>query len=209
MIVAWDTETTGIPLWKEPSELPGQPHLCSIAWIECDDNAVPLEGEHRRRYLLVRPDAYYSEMPDDALGIHKLTIERLQDEGVSLEEAVEEFFCSVEQSLYDVAFNRYFDFRILRIAQHRLRHDEAQLDWWKGRPSNCALKGMTKLLKLPATPEMKKYPGLAWRNKTPDLNEVHTFLFGEPHEGAHGAAEDAEAMRRIWHHQLGQLVMSL
>ena len=137
-------------------------------------------------------------MPAEAFGVHGLTIERLQDEGVELAEVMDEFMTGVGECAYDVAFNRAFDARMIRIAQHRLLHPGDLLDWWQARPGKCAMRPMVKVVGLPATESMKQYKGLAKRNKTPTLTEVHQHLFGVPHENAHGAAGDAEAARRIW-----------
>lgn len=196
MIIVWDTETTGFPLWGSPSEHPDQPHICSIAWIPCTDNAEPMTQEPI--YRLIKPEPYYSVMPAEAFGVHGLTIERLQDEGVELAEVMDEFMTGVGECAYDVAFNRAFDARMIRIAQHRLLHPGDLLDWWQARPGKCAMRPMVKVVGLPATESMKQYKGLAKRNKTPTLTEVHQHLFGVPHENAHGAAGDAEAARRIW-----------
>lgn len=32
MYLVFDTETTGLPIWKEPSDHPDQPHVVDIAW---------------------------------------------------------------------------------------------------------------------------------------------------------------------------------
>lgn len=35
-ILFYDTETNGLPLWREPSNHPGQPHITQLAAELCD-----------------------------------------------------------------------------------------------------------------------------------------------------------------------------
>lgn len=198
-LTVFDLETTGLPLWKEPSEHPGQPRICSIAWIDCDDVAEPIKGG--RHYHLIKPDGW--TVPAEVVAIHGLTTERLMDEGLPLEGVLEDFFASVGKSAYRVAYNHSFDNRMVRIEQCRLSHDETLLGWWSTGASRCAMAPMTRRVNLPPTKLMLR-AGFR-KPKSPTLGESHRFLFGKPHEGAHGAADDAEAARAIWQILLAEM----
>lgn len=58
MIIFYDTETTGLPLWREPSEHPDQPHIVEIASMNA----------------LIRPDGW--TISPEAAAIHGISQER-------------------------------------------------------------------------------------------------------------------------------------
>lgn len=203
MIIAFDTETTGKIEFKVPSEDPSHPHLCSIAWITCND-----QGENEGEQIhYIKPDGW--TVPDDVLPIHGLTTEFLTENGKPLADVVELFFSDIEKAEYRVAYNHGYDNRMIRIEQHRLGASEPMLAWWKNGPSKCAMAPMVSRCKLPATAEMRKYPGLRYRHKQPTLAESYTHLFGAPHDDAHGALGDARAALAIWRFLLAEGVPAL
>lgn len=203
MIIVWDTETTGRVDFKSRSWAPHQPRLCSIAWIHASDT-----GENEGEQLhYIKPDGW--TVPPEVIPIHGLTTEFLTENGKPLADVLELFFTDIEQAAYRVAYNHGFDNKMVRIEQHQLGHDESRLNWWKDTPSKCALAPMTRRCKLPATAEMRKYPGLRYRFKTPDLAESHTHLFGVPHDDTHGALGDARAALAIWRFLLADGVPAL
>ena len=83
--LVFDTETTGLPDWRQPADAPGQPRLASFALLCVDDD---LEIE-RREYGLVLPDGW--EMPAEATAINGLTNERLHAEGLPISHVMNMF----------------------------------------------------------------------------------------------------------------------
>lgn len=67
--LAYDTETTGLPDWNQPTESPQQPHLVEIAALLFNGMA-----EIDRFHAIVRPDGW--TIPDEVAEIHGITTER-------------------------------------------------------------------------------------------------------------------------------------
>lgn len=73
-ILFFDTETTGIPDFKSPSDAPHQPHLVEVAALVIDeDTRQVINGFHS----MVRPDGW--TIPDEVAAIHGITTERAAD----------------------------------------------------------------------------------------------------------------------------------
>jgi DNA polymerase-3 subunit epsilon len=66
----FDTETTGLPLFHEPSEDPRQPHLVQLAAVLVDIDTRKTLGSLD---LTIAPDGW--EIPDDVVKIHGITNE--------------------------------------------------------------------------------------------------------------------------------------
>lgn len=190
-IFVYDTETTGLPLWKEPSEDPRQPHLVQIAGIVWDLNAGCAVAEMSR---IIKPDGWVSE--PEALAAHKITYERAMAEGIPEKEAVEEFIALWNGTSFRVGHNESFDARILRIQLKRYFGEDSSETWSKA-PAKCTARLSTPIVKLPPTERMK---ATNFRDsfKTPNMQEAYRFFFGRDFEGAHGAPADAKACLEVY-----------
>lgn len=178
--LVYDTETTGIPEWKEPSDSPQQPHLVQIAaaMVHLPTGRIA----HAIDYT-VRPDGW--SIPAETAEVHGLTTEYAKDVGVSEAYATQQFLhlWRSQDSVLRVAHNERFDARIIRIAQHRLGADENALAAWKAGQANC-----TGLL---AKPIMKMPPKGRFGYKMPKLAEAYEYFMGQPSERqAHTAMGD-------------------
>ena len=110
-ILAFDTETTGIPEWKLPSDDPKQPHLVSLAFVMYDtEDGSTLNEQH----WIVRPDGW--TIPEEVTAIHGITTEYAEEQGVPLEDILTIFATMCGASDQRVAYGAPFDKRILRIA---------------------------------------------------------------------------------------------
>jgi DNA polymerase-3 subunit epsilon len=70
MILGYDTETTGLPLWHNPSDDPRQPHLIQLAMILFD-----MEGREVARWAnLVKPGPDAVQAPE-AFAAHGISLE--------------------------------------------------------------------------------------------------------------------------------------
>jgi DNA polymerase-3 subunit epsilon len=77
MILGYDTETTGLPLWHDPSDDPRQPHLIQLAMILFD-----MSGREVSRWSnLVKPGDG-AVMAPEAFDAHGISLEQARDEGV-------------------------------------------------------------------------------------------------------------------------------
>lgn len=121
----YDTETTGLPDFKAPSEAPHQPHIVQLAACLVDLDTRKLINSMD---VIICPDGW--TIPDDIAEIHGITTERALDEGVPASSAIGVFMDMWSQCQIRIAHNEQFDARLLRIALMR-HQDEATADVWK------------------------------------------------------------------------------
>jgi DNA polymerase-3 subunit epsilon len=192
IIMAFDTETTGIPQWKLPSDDPAQPHLVSLAFVVRDTNTNATLNEH---HWIVRPDGW--TIPDEVAAIHGITTEYAEEQGVPLEDVLNIFVkvCgNVEQR---VAFGAPFDTRILRIAMLRAGWSrEAADSFFAIYPVECVMTAAGPLCRLTPTDAMMATNRRTF--KAPKLGEAYEALCGKTIEGAHSALVDTRAALEVW-----------
>ena len=180
-ILFLDVETSGLPLWREPSGDPRQPHLVEVAALLVDPQTREIiETLHD----IVRPEGW--TIPEDVVAIHGITTERALAEGHPEEDTLNALLALHGRCEFRVAHNETFAARMVRIACKRFLGDEVA-DAWKEAPSDCTARATRSLVALP-------------RNKMPTLGEAYHHLFGEQLEGAHSAMVDVRACMRIFFH---------
>ncbi len=182
LILVYDSETTGLPLWDKPSDDPGQPHIVQLAAVLVD----PLTRQHVAAIdLIVKPEGW--TIPAEVAAIHGITTERASRVGVPEVDVLGIFNALHRVANLRVAHNESFDMRILRIAYKRF-HGPEPADAWKVAPAACTAKLATPHCKLPPTDRMKA----VGRNhfKTANLSEAYQHFTGEEFVGAHSAMTD-------------------
>jgi DNA polymerase III subunit epsilon len=187
--VFFDTETTGLPLFKEPSEDPRQPHIVQLGacLVDLDTRQILSTLD-----VICKPDGWL--IPDEVAAIHGITTEMAADVGVPESLAVEMLLEMVGDRLR-IAHNESFDARIVRIAC--MRHFEAsQADQWKGGRAECTAQLSTPILKLPPTDRMKA-AGFN-KFKTANLREAYEHFTGRPLENAHSALADVHGCMAVY-----------
>jgi len=189
MILAYDTETTGLPDWHKPSDAPHQPHVIQIAMIRQD-----MQGKELDRFSsIVRPGPG-AVMEPEAFDAHGISLEQAMDEGVCPIEVTERFIDWAGQAQLMVGHNESFDRRLMRISAAR----HLGFKWEPTAPSFCTLYRSKFIINLPPTTKMVA-AGFSGP-KAPKLEEAVHFFFGEELEGAHDATVDVEAsLRLMWH----------
>lgn len=192
----YDTETTGIPLFREPSEDPRQPHLVQLA-------ACLVEIETRRTLasidLVVRPDGW--TIPEDVAAIHGITTEYAMDVGIPEAQAVDAFL-SLWRQRTRIAHNESFDARIMRIALKRYVDPRdpglviAPSDDWKASAAECTQVLATPICQLPPTEKMRA----ANRHhfKSANLGEAFRHFTGRELEHAHSAMADVQGCMAVY-----------
>ena len=192
LIFVYDTETTGIPLFDQPSDDPRQPHIVEVAAGLFDQETGARFGEY---HAVVRPDGW--TIPDEVAAIHGITTERALAEGIPEAEmlGILDGLWSGNDVVVRVAHNEQFDARIARIAYKRFL-GEAAADRWKAGKAECTARLSTPILALPPTARMKV--AKAFKHKTPTLAEAYRHFFGEDLVGAHGALADMRACARVY-----------
>lgn len=190
LICVFDTETTGFPHWKLPSDDPRQPHLVDV----CALLYTP-EGELVDSFeAMVRPDGW--DIPSDVAAIHGITNEIALEHGIPEALAVEGFLGIWRRAGLRVAHNVAFDDRIMRIGLRRFADSWVADDYRQGANYCTAVK--TKLIcQLPPTEAMKA-TNLKNSLKTPTVSEALKFFTGQEMADAHRARPDAEACARVY-----------
>lgn len=84
-----------------------------------------------------------------------------------------------------IAYNAQYDTKIMRSALRRAGHP----DLYDLTTARCLMEACTDVCRI-LSPRGNGY-------KWPKLLQAYAHLFGTPHEGAHGALEDARAALRI------------
>lgn len=186
----YDTETTGLPLFKEPSEHPDQPHIVQLAACLVDLNTRKLINSMD---VIIRPDGWV--IPDDVAKIHGITTERALNEGVPEASAIGVFMDMWAQARTRIAHNEQFDARILRIALMRFE-DDAVADHWKAGNAECTAKLATPICQIPPTEKMVK-AGFN-KFKTANLREAYLHFTGKELENAHSAMADVLGCMEVY-----------
>jgi len=190
LLLAFDTETCGIPNDRLPDDHPAQPPLVQLGALLIDeDNGA----EWATLELIVKPAGKY-RIPDSAARVHGITTELAEAVGVPLSLVVPAFVRLRHLASRIVAYNAPFDLTIMRQAIARLGKP-VTLPGPDGVDDVAAFA--TPLCEMPPTERMIA-AGRGDQFKMPKLIEAYEYFFGEKFEGAHGALADARATARIW-----------
>jgi DNA polymerase-3 subunit epsilon len=182
----YDTETTGLPLFSEPSEDPRQPHIVQIGACLVDlDTRATLD-------VIVRPEGW--TIPDEVAAIHGITTEHALAVGVPESLAVE-MLLELTGGRLRIAHNETFDARIVRIACKRF-FEPGQADAWAEGLTQCTARLSTPILQLPPTAKMAA--ANRRHHKTPNLREAYQHFTGQPLDGAHNALVDVHGCMAVY-----------
>jgi DNA polymerase-3 subunit epsilon len=187
LITFYDTETTGFPDWKQPSESEQQPHIVSLSAIQCDaDNpsGTIIQGFD----YIVYPKGWKSS--EEALKTHGITEEFATAVGFDESFIVNALLALCADSIR-VAHNQTFDQRIVRIASKRYFGELEINEWARKDNHQCTM--------LLAKPIMQLLPKNKFGFKNPNLEEAYKhFCQKELGEKAHNSHSDVRACKDIW-----------
>lgn len=189
-LLFYDSETTGLPDFKAPSDAAHQPHITQLAALLTDEAGNKLASLD----LLVRPDGW--TIPPDLQQLTGITMERAEQGGVPELVALSAFEALWRRASLRIAHNESFDARILRIGFKRFA-GICDPDEWKDGPAKCTQVLSTPILKLPPTERMIA-AGRGRQNKSPKLAEAYEFFTGKPLSGAHNAMIDVMGVKAVW-----------
>lgn len=184
MYLVFDTETTGLPLWHEPSDDARQPHVVDIACSLFD--AVGLEIG--RFDAVINPGI---EIPAEVAAIHGITTDIAIAEGIAPAEVVGPFLELVGQADILIGHNVSFDVRLMRIMIARVTGTK----WDNPLSTFCTMRKTTNICRV-LGPKARHPSDWKW----PTLIEATRHFFGEDHSGAHRARPDCDASARIYFH---------
>lgn len=190
LAIFFDTETSGLPLFNEPSEDPRQPHIVQLAACLVD---IETRQTIASMDVIVQPRGW--TIPDDVAAIHGITTERATDVGIPESVAVG-MFIELWRFRTRIAHNEAFDARILRIALMRHAIDAALPDLWKAGAAECTQALSTPILRLPPTPRM--IAAGRRHHKSANLGEAYRHFTGNELAGAHNAMVDVQACMTVY-----------
>lgn len=185
----YDTETTGLPLFSEPSEDPRQPHMVQLAVLLVD---MDTRKERASLDLIIKPEGW--EVPADGAAIHGITTEMAHDLGVPEKAAVEMLLEMWRGERLRIGHNEQFDARIVRIGT--MRYAPLFADPWKAGKAECTARMATPICAIPPTEKMRA--AKRFHHKTPNLGEAYAHFCGANLQDAHSALADARACSRIY-----------
>jgi DNA polymerase-3 subunit epsilon len=194
VILAFDTETTGLPNFRQPSDDVDQPHLVQLAMILLDD-----DGEEVSQFdMIIKPEGWV--ISPEATAIHGISHQKAMRVGIS-EKVAARLFANLMYGLgapvTALAHNAPFDLRIMRIAMLRAGFTKEWLDQ-REPMSFCTMRAATPILNLPPTPKMVA-AGFN-KPKSANLGECVQHFFSEALDGAHNALVDVRACVRVYRH---------
>lgn len=175
-ILFYDTETTGLPNWKVPSEDESQPHIVQLGAILADDETGDVI---QSMDMIILPDGW--EIPEEASEIHGITTEMALKVGIP-ENVVLDTFLAMRGNADRVAHNRTFDQRIIRIACKRYSSEDVIDRWAEKDDHHCTMLAAAKII------------GGKW----PKLEEAYKHFTGKDLENAHTAMADTKACMEIY-----------
>ncbi|MEM9286774.1 MAG: 3'-5' exonuclease [Pseudomonadota bacterium] len=182
----FDTETTGLPLWKNPLSDPRQPHLVQLAALLCNSDGV-VQGKVNE---IVKPEGW--DRPADVAKIHGITNEIANERGNSFSSVLAAFAHLLRQADALVAHNISFDAKTMNIAFLRLAGHEMPLS---GKQMHCTMRVATPIVK-----ELHAKPRHAEDYKWPRLAKCMDHFFNEELIGAHNAMVDVQATHKLFFH---------
>lgn len=194
MILAFDTETTGLPQWKLPSDDPCQPHVIQFAGLVLDN-----DGDEVDCLSTIARPARNAVMSPEAFNAHGITLERANSEGISPFDVIDWFGAAIKKVDLVVGHNVSFDVRLMRIMSARWTNEK----WDCPHPLFCTMKRSQAIVNLPPTERMMAVGRT--NPKPPKLGEAYEHFFGEPLEGAHDALIDVRASVRVFNHLVKEL----
>lgn len=178
-ILGWDTETNGLPVWKERSEHESQPHLVQMAAILCDEETGEVvEGMD----VIIKPDGWI--IPEETIEVHGITEDIAEAKGIPEQEALQMFIDLYRKCGLRVAHNTTFDNRLIRIALKRYLPDLIPDEEWKDKDNYfCTLMKSRKIM-----------GGKSGHT----LGEAYKYFTGNDLDGAHNAMVDTKACLEIY-----------
>lgn len=186
-VLFFDTETTGLPDNKQPTNLDVQPHIVQMAALLCSD-----DGEIKAEMcLMVQPQGF--TVPSKAADIHGITTHMAMQYGMSLRGVMTLFNRMLTRSQMVVAHNLKFDKFLIECSARRAGFDVGEFAFPE---EYCTMERATNIVKLPPSERMKAV-GMTG-HKSPSLKEAYGHFYGRENQGAHNAMADVRACREIY-----------
>ena len=176
-VLVFDTETTGLPKGKNPSIYKTElwPHIIQLSYIVyCSDenNLLTVEDD----YIKISDDVI---IEDGSQAIHKISREKLNKKGISIEESLQKFNSWSEKCDLLVGHNVSFDKRMVMVEGIRNKIRMNIQDTY------CTMKQSTEICKIE-----REFPDGTKYFKYPSLSELYEHLFNHIPKNTHNALID-------------------
>lgn len=184
-----DTETSGLPDFRAPSEEPSQPFIVQLAALLTDVQGNSIAGIN----LIIHPGERI--IPNEVAEIHGITTEKAVKYGVDIKTAFETFRNLLDKAENLVAHNIGFDVKMIKIASVQAKAENfwTELERLK---QHCTMRMSQPICKLPLTGKQAAagFNGF----KQPKLIEAYTHFYGKGFDKAHDALADVTACKDVY-----------
>ena len=177
-----DTETNGIGTFR-----PARQRLVQFSWILYNEKNNKIV-EHN--YFINGVKEISDHVP------HSITVEYLNKNGISFNEAYNKFKKDIEVADVIVAHNYMFDIGIIRNEMKLNNITENEREYIKYKKSLCTMKSLTSYCNI----LMKKKDGSFSKHiKWPSLCELYQKLFNKlPEEQLHDSLDDCRVLLKCF-----------
>lgn len=179
LVMPYDTESTGLPVWEKPSADPCQPRITQICAELFDDVTGQVHGV---LHTLIKPDGWV--IPDDVAALNGITTLKCEAHGLPMKNILSVLLDMWRRAELRIGHNEGFDMRMVRIEIFRAGGSASLADGWKGGASFCTRN--------------KSLPYLDDKKKGTNLADVYKHLIGRDLVGAHNAVVDVMATKAIY-----------
>lgn len=182
MILALDTETTGMANFRGQPGDASQPYIVQLGAILYDENRRVVAEIN----LLVKPAGW--TIPTEATAVHGITTAMCEKYGLPIITAMKLLLAFVKRAKLIVAHNFPFDKMMVWSELMRCQCGP-EVSLFIETPSYCTMEASTPILKLPG-----KFGNYKW----PKLAEAFKHFTGRELEGAHDAMADVRGCATVY-----------
>jgi len=190
-VLIFDTETTGLPIGRNPSirETKKWPHIIQLSFILYNTETISIEDWSDD---IIRLDNNI-EISDKSIEVHGITRAMSRRKGIPLIDALHTFNDALKNCDRVVGHNISFDKRMVMVESIRLHISQYFTINGRGKPEQCTMKANVDTCKIEATSRSgEKY------FKYPTLTELHGHVFKTSPMGMHDAMADVIICARCY-----------
>ena len=178
IIIVFDTETTGLPEgWNTPpTESDKYPYIVQLSYILYDTESTKML-EFEDHIIKVNRSVVLS--PEN-IRIHGITRARMENKGVTIKRALDNFKKTLRKADMVVGHNLRFDKNMIFAEAHR--NNRTFYDEFQKKQQYCTMDHSVNVCKL-------KRVGKS-QFKYPNLSELYQHFFDETPQGVHDSMAD-------------------
>ena len=173
-VLVFDTETTGLPVGKNPSILETEkwPHIIQLSYVVYDTTKHNLK-ECVDEIIYVPKDINISE---ESISLHGINHDISKMKGINIKQAINGFNKHLKECDLVIGHNISFDKRMVMVESIRKKMSQFFTVDSVRKPEYCTMKNSVEICKIEAVSKKgDKY------FKYPSLTELYKTLFGEVH----------------------------